>query len=64
MIEENKTHDRDMFLCFARDVLQRQSFILPKTNAVYVPFHTHQPVAKVVFIVSGDQRHGELMSPI
>lgn len=26
--------------------------------------HPHQPVAEVVFIVSSDQRHGELVSPI
>lgn len=25
---------------------------------------THQPVAEVVFIVTSDQRHGELVSPI
>lgn len=26
--------------------------------------HTHQPVAEVKFVVTGDQRHGELVSPI
>ncbi len=29
---------------------------------LFIP--THQPVAEVVFVVSSDQRHGELVGPI